>query len=270
VAAERGRLRGEPLVLALIYGGRAVGELALGPRTPNDPFTVAERRLFADIARQVAVAAHAVSLTEDLQRSREALVATREEERRRIRRDLHDGLGPTLAGVTLQLGSARLLLRRDPDAADALLTQLAVETQAAIADVRRLVYDLRPPALDELGLVPALRQQAQRFPGLAVEVRAPEPLERLPAAVEVAAYRIATEALTNVSRHACARSCTIVIGLNGSLELEVRDDGTGVPDGWRPGVGLASIHERAAELGGTCTIERVAEGGTRVLARLPL
>jgi signal transduction histidine kinase len=270
LAAERGRLRGEALVLPLAYGGNLVGRLSLGPRTPSDPFTAAERRLFADIARQVAVAAHAVRLTEELQRSREQLVSAREEERRRVRRDLHDGLGPMLAGVALQLGSARLLNGREPAAVDALLARLIDETQTAIADVRRLVYDLRPPALDELGLVPALRQQANRFPGLEVIVNAPESIERLPAAVEVAAYRIVTEALTNVSRHAQAERCTITIGMNGSLELEVLDDGIGMPDGWRPGVGVASIRERAAELGGTCAVGGAEGGGARVLARLPL
>jgi signal transduction histidine kinase len=226
--------------------------------------------LFEDVARQVGVAAHAVRLTGDLRTSRRQLVTAREEERRRIRRDLHDGLGPTLAGMSLQLGSARTLLGRDAGAADRLLERLVEETQAALADVRRLVYDLRPPALDELGLVPALRQQAQRFPGLEVVVDAPEPVGPLPAAVEVAAYRIATEALTNVSRHAAARACTITIAVNGALELEVCDDGRGMPAGWRAGIGVTSILERAAELGGSCELHAGDGGGTRVHARLPL
>jgi two-component system, NarL family, sensor kinase len=264
-AASRGELRGDPLVLPLAYGGAEIGTLTLGPRSPADAFTAAERRLFADIARQVGVAAHAVRLTEDLQRSREQLVTAREEERRRLRRDLHDGLGPTLAGVALQLETAR---RMPAAAADAMLARVVAETQGAIAEVRRLVYDLRPPALDELGLVPALLQQAERFPGLAVSVDA-DPIERLPAAVEVAAYRIATEALTNVSRHANATSATIRLSLNGSLEVEVADDGRGMPDGWSPGVGVSSIRERAAELGGTCVVGPAPGGGTLVLARLP-
>jgi two-component system NarL family sensor kinase len=270
LAAERGTLRGEPLVLALVYGGAPVGRLVLGPRSPGERFTSGEQRLFADIARQAAVATHSVRLTEDLQRSREQLVTAREEERRRLRRDLHDGLGPTLAGISLQVASARMLATRDPAAADALLAQLGDECQTAIADVRRLVYALRPPALDELGLVPALRMQAARFPGLDVRVDAPDALERLPAAVEVAAYRIATEALTNVSRHAGARRCTITLSVNGHLELEVRDDGTGMPIGWQPGVGVASIRERATELGGSCVVGGALGGGTSVLARLPL
>lgn len=250
LVAEHGRVRGEPVVIPLAYSGQAVGRLSLGPRTPGEAFTPSEQRLFEDIARQTAVAAYAVALTEDLQRSREQLVTAREEERRRLRRDLHDGLGPTLAGISLQIASARLLLDRDTVAADGLLAQLVDETQAAIVDVRRLVYALRPPALDELGLVPALRMQAERFPGLEVVVEAPEEIESLPAAVQVAAYRIATEALTNVSRHAGAKRCTITVEVGGQLELEVRDDGAGMVDGWRPGVGVASIRERAAELEG--------------------
>ncbi len=270
VVAQRGELRGEPLILPLTYGGEEIGRLSLGPRTPGERFRPGELRLFADIARQAAVAAHAVRLTEALQRSREQLIAAREEERRRLHRDLHDGLGPTLAGISLQIGSARMLLARDLRAADRLLEQLVHETTTAIADVRRLIYALRPPALDELGLVPALRMQAERFPGLDVHVLAPDEIESLPAAVEVAVYRIATEALTNVSRHAGASSCTITVGVNGHLELEVRDDGTGMARGWIPGIGVASIRERAAELGGTCEFASIAGVGTRVVARLPL
>jgi two-component system NarL family sensor kinase len=268
-AVELGTLRGEPLVLPLAFQGAAIGCLTLGRRTPADPFTRAELRLFEDVARQVAVAAHAVSLNADLQRSREHLVAAREEERRRLRRDLHDGLGPTLAGIQLQVGSARMLLSTDLEEADRLLARLVSETRAAIADVRNLVYDLRPPALDELGLVGALRQQASRFPGLDVTVQAPDEVAELPAAVEVAAYRIATEAVTNAARHACAQRCVVRLSLNGALELEVADDGVGMLPGWSPGVGITSIRERAAELGGTCTLGN--EGaGTVVRARLPL
>jgi signal transduction histidine kinase len=270
VVAQTGAPRGEPVVLVLRHAGERVGRLLLGPRSPGERFTARELRLFTDIARQAAVAAYAVRLTEDLQRSRGELVAAREEERRRLRRDLHDGLGPTLAGISLQVATARVLAKRDPAAADALLGRLVEESQAAIADVRRLVYALRPPALDELGLVPALRMQADRFPGLAVAVVAPESLERLPAAVEVAVYRIATEALTNVSRHAAASHCTITLGVNGGVELEVRDDGAGMAAGWQPGVGVASIRERAAELGGSCTITGADGGGTCIVARLPL
>jgi signal transduction histidine kinase len=279
-AASTGHPVDDPLVLPLVYQQQPVGRLVLAPRAPGEAFTAAERRLLDDLARQVGVAAHAVRLTADLQRSRQRLVTAREEERRRLRRDLHDGLGPALAGVAMQLGAAQALVDRDPAKVRTLLGTLQDQLRAAIADIRRLVYDLRPPALDELGLAGALREQATRFTTEqtasadgdhpTVRVEAPERLPGLPAAVEVAAYRIATEALTNVARHAHARACTLRLACNGGLELEVRDDGCGLPDRPRAGVGLASMRERAAELGGTCTVEALAGGGTLVRARLPL
>lgn len=266
-----GERTGELLELPLTYQGEAVGRLLLGPRSPGEAFSRVDLLLFEGLARQVGVAAYAVRLTRDLQHSRERLVAAREEERRRLRNDLHDGLGPLLAGVTLQLGAARTVLRSDPDRVDELLGRLVEETQSAIADLRRLVYDLRPPALDELGLVPAIREQAARFEArLTVSVEAPDDLSGLPAAVEVAVYRIATEALTNVARHAEARACSVRIVLNGAVEVEVRDDGKGLPPGAAAGIGLSSIRERAAELGGASWIGRGPEGGTIVRARLPL
>lgn len=209
----------------------------------------------------------------ELQRARERLVATREEERRRLRRDLHDGLGPALAGAALKVEAAENLLKSDTAAASSLLEDARAEIQDAVADVRRLVYALRPPALDELGLVGALREQAERLgvgEHVRIDVNAPEHLDGLPAAVEVAAYRIALEAMTNAARHADARTCMVRISVNGALELEISDDGHGLPSDYRTGVGIASMHERADELGGTCDIERVDGQGTRVRARLPL
>lgn len=270
----------DPIHLPLIYQSETIGEMVLTPRTSGESFTPAERRLLEDIALQAGIAAHAVQLTDDLrrlaadlQRSRERLVSAQEEERRRLRRDLHDGLGPQLASLTLKLDAARNYLTHDPTTADALLIELKAQTQTAIADIRRLVYDLRPPALDELGLVGALREHTNAFDrsnGLAVSVDAPRDVPTLPAAVEVAAYRIALEALTNVTRHAHAHECVVRLALNGDLQLEVADDGVGLPDAFQAGVGLASMRERAAELGGTFAIEGRPEGGTCVLVHLPL
>jgi signal transduction histidine kinase len=273
-----GRARGEPLVLSLSYGTETIGQLILSPRAPGEPFVPADRRLLDDLARHAEAAAYAVRLTADLRRSRERLVAAREEERRRLRRDLHDGLGPQLATLTLKLDAARNLLGREPQVADALLAGLKAQVQAAISDIRRLVYALRPPALDELGLIPALREGATSHGqnGLNVSVEAPDGdgLPPLPAAVEVACYRIAQEAMTNVARHAGARNCLVRISLDaeaGVLDLEVTDDGIGLPEDRRAGVGLSSMRERAAELGGTCAAQSLGPaGGTRVLARLPL
>jgi signal transduction histidine kinase len=217
---------------------------------------------------------HAARLTADLRRARGRLVAAREEERRRLRRDLHDGLGPALAAQTLKVGAARSLLRRDPDAADARLAELEGDLAAALADVRRLVYGLRPPALDDLGLIAAIREGAAQYAGPGaprVAVEAPDRLPPLPAAVEVAAYRIVQEALANVVRHADARTCRVRLTTEAdALVVEVLDDGVGVPFDRHVGVGLVSMRERAAELGGACTVEAQPGGGTRVVAWLPL
>lgn len=272
-AATFGLLKDKPLRLPLVYQADLIGELILAPRGPGEPFSPADLRLLDGLAHQVGIAAHAVRLTADLQRSREQLVTAREEERRRLWRDLHDGLGQALASLTLQLDALRNLLPHDPAAAVPLVSDLKAETQAAITDIRRLVYELRPPALDELGLVAALREHVEQYnhaDNLSVRLEAPERLPPLPAAVEVAAYRIALEAVTNVVQHANAHSCTMRLTLTDGLCLEVIDDGCGLPARRSTGVGLRSMQERAAELGGSCLIELAQTGGTRVLARLPL
>jgi signal transduction histidine kinase len=273
-AAAYGSPTAEPEVLPLVYQREEIGRLMLAPRAPGEEFSDADRSLLEDLARQAEVAVHAVRLTDDLQRSRERLVATREEERRRLRRDLHDGLGAQLAGLNVQAATLRRLIPEDPAAADELVVELRGELRGAIADIRRLVYDLRPPALDDLGLAEAMRRLAERYGSDAeqprVSVETPEELPTLPAAVEVAIYRIAQEALTNVDRHAGAQSCAVRLTVNGDVALEIVDDGVGIPAGRNVGVGLSSMRERAFELGGDCEIGSVPEGGTRVLVRLPL
>jgi len=249
-----------------------VGQLIVAPRAPDQSFSLADRRLLTSVAQRAGAAVETVRLTADLQRARGRLVLAREEERRRLRRDLHDGLGPQLATLTLQMDAARNLLDSDPQQAGRVLAAVKAQTQAAIGDIRRLVYELRPPVLDQLGLVGALQEQAVRAASgsLAVQVIAPDDLPPLPAAVEVAAYRIVSEALTNVVRHSQARRCAIWLCPDDALYVAVDDDGVGVPDSIRSGVGLASMRERAEELGGALRIERRPEGGTRVIARLPL
>jgi len=257
----------------LRHQGERIGALIVAPREGEAELSATDRRLLEDLARQAEVAIHAASVTADLQRARERLVMAREEERRRIRNDLHDGLAPTLSALQLQLGAMRNLIRQNPDRAEASANELGADLRNATAEVRRLVYNLRPPALDDLGLIGAIRSHAQKMSepdSLSVIVQAPD-LPRLPAAVEVAAFRIAHEALTNVLRHAEARQCVItLIPCEDCLILEIRDDGRGISAEAQAGVGLRSIRERAAELGGDCTISSPTGGGTRIYVRLPL
>jgi signal transduction histidine kinase len=287
ITASSGRAADELTRLPLFYQGEPIGDLLLAPRARGETFSSADQDLLADLARQAGIAIHTVRLTTDLQRltkdlqhSRTHLVTAREEERRSLRRDLHDGLGSVLASLNWRAGALRMVLFRDPVAADALVVEQQNTIQAAIGDIRRLVYDLRPPALDELGLIGAIRERAakQSAPterdsvlGLRVDVVAPDHLPALPAAVEVAAYRIVQEALANVVRHAHAQKCCICLSCeNDLLHVEVTDDGVGLPESYRAGVGLLSLRERAAELGGTCKIAQLPEGGTCVQACLPL
>ncbi|HET7478588.1 MAG TPA: ATP-binding protein [Rubrobacteraceae bacterium] len=288
LAAAHGDPTDEQTFLPLSYGGETVGRLVLAPRAPGEAFSPADRSLLEDLARNAEVAVHAVRLTADLQRSRERLVSAREEERRRLRRDLHDGLGPTLASLGLGIDVTLKILEENPEEAEAILRQLKSQTKDAVVDIRRLVYDLRPPALDDLGLVAAIREQAanqgilaseltsggaRRNSGLVFEIEAPAELPPLSAAVEVACYRIVQEAITNIVRHARASNCRVRITVDKSirmLEIEVSDDGIGMPEDRRAGVGLSSMSERAEELGGRLLVEPAPGGGTRVLARLPL
>ncbi len=268
---EHGRESGPTHALPVGYRGESVGRLVF---SPGDGTALSERdqQLLGDLVRQAAAAARASELSAELQQGRSRLVAAREEERRRIRRDLHDSLGPSLGAVALRIETARNLAQSAPGESDRMLEQATTEVAAALADVRRLVHDLRPPALDELGLVRAIEQQAERFRlgGLAVSVDA-EAIGPLPAGVEVAAYRIASEALTNVARHAEASRCDITLTVDGSaLELSVSDDGIGIGEEVTAGVGMLSVRERAAELGGVCSVTCPASGGTVVRVTLPL
>lgn len=257
--------------LPITYLDRPLGLLVVGGRAAGRPLSQRDRALLGDVARQLGIALYAARLTVDLQASRERLVAAREEERRRIRNDLHDGLAPTLSSLQLQLGAIQRLMRGRPDEAERLLDGLRESLRAATSEIRRLVNDLRPPTLDVFGLVGALRQLIQAPTDIAFDLHAPEPMPALPAAVEVAAYRIAGEAIHNVIRHSGARSCVLRIELAAEeLRLEVSDDGRGFPADRPIGVGASSMRERAAELGGSLVLENAADGGARVLARLPL
>ena len=277
LVAEHGRRPGEERQLPITYQGSEVGRLVLPAGGIRGRLSPRDERLLGDLVRQAAIAARATQLAELLQGHREQLVLAREEELRRVRRDLHDGLGPALGGAVFQLESARLLATRDPSAADRSLAATGAHLAEVLREVRRLVDDLRPPLLDELGLPAALEELvALVVPGGPAVRLAVASLPPLPAAVEVAAYRIVGEALTNVVRHAQARTCRVRLAVaeaprGGShLVVEVLDDGRGVAPGTAAGIGLGSLRERAAELGGQTEVACPPEGGTRVRATIPV
>lgn len=256
----------------LVYQNKASGYLWVARRSPGEPFTPSDVRLLENLAHQAGAAAHAAKLTTDLRLSRQKLITAREEERRRIRRDLHDGLGPTLASLALRLDAARNLLESDPETTAHMLADLKRQAQIIIQDVRALVYELRPPALDELGLAGALQNfiegQALQHPQINLEM--PKSLPPLPAAIEVAAYRIALEGLNNALRHAGAAHITVGLRIEKDhLCVEVRDDGRGISPQAVAGMGLNSMRERAEELGGSFEI-LPDQGGVCLRARLPL
>jgi len=253
----------------LLFAGERIGELRAAHREAGDRFRPAERSALTVLASQLSGVARAVALTVDLKRSRERIVVDRERERRRITRDLHDGLGARLGGLVLGIQRARMAIDGTPAKASAQLDELTEQVRDALEEVRRLVYELRPPSLDELGLVGALEEQARRH--VRVEIITSTPIGPLPAAVEVAAYRIVLEALTNAARHAPGAVTTVNIERgDDTVSLTISDNGPGMPSGFRAGVGIQSMRERAAELDGELSISTRPQGGTLVHAELPL
>jgi signal transduction histidine kinase len=269
VKTGRADVDGDRVVRApLVHRGERLGDLAVEVPAGRQ-LSPADVSLLHDLARHAAVLVQSERQGNRLRESRSRIVAGREEERRRLRQDLRDGVGPSLAAIVLKLNAAQS--RDDGAERNALLAETREEVKAAIAEVRRLVDDLRPPAIDEVGLLSAIRQRARALSGvLAIEVAGPEPMPALPAAVEVAAFRIAAEAMTNVARHAAATRCRVAITVNGSFELTIADNGRGADHSTTRGVGWTSMGERAAELGGSCTISSRPEGGLVVRALLPL
>jgi two-component system NarL family sensor kinase len=254
----------------LIIRGRRVGRLLVGTRTAGARFSRRERRLLSDLALQAAVAVDATRLIRDLQESRERLVMAREEERRRLRRDLHDGVGPALAGMSMQVRAAHSLVT-GPTRVGEILGALGEDLKGCTVELRKLVDELRPPVLDS-GLEAALRAECERFDAgeLSVRLRVDGVLGGLPAAVEVAVYRIVAEALANVARHAQATTCRVMVTRARDLTLTIVDDGVGIGPLAQPGVGLDSMRERAEELGGDTTISPATPRGTEVLVHLPV
>ncbi len=271
LVAEAGERNGQAVrEFALVHRGEPLGVLLTQPRHGETDLPTRDASLLEQIATQASIAVAATLMSIDVQRSRERLVVAVEDERRRLRRDLHDGLGPNLTAATFRLDTARALLASRIEEADELIGAVRADVAAALNDIRRLVYDLRPPALDDLGLIGALRRQLDvpSHNGLQVTIDASDTMPLMSAAVEVAAYRIVIEAVTNVRRHSGASSCRVSIRGDDQLRIEVCDDGP-VADTWTAGVGLTAMSERATEVGGTFTAGPTPYGG-RVEAALPL
>jgi two-component system NarL family sensor kinase len=251
----------------LRHRGQQLGRLLVGARATDERYAANDLKLVEILAGQIAPALDALGLAVELQHSREDIVNAREEERRRIRRDLHDELGSALAGIALTLEAAH---NSAGSTIDGLIESALDQTHTAVADVRRIVRDLRPPALDDLGLIAALRIHAEKLSPLRVEFELDPDLGPLPAAVETALYRVACEALTNVVRHARARCCRVTIGVSdGGVTLRIEDDGDGFSAPAEPGIGLRSMRERATELGGRLSFGRAQRGGAVLELWLP-
>jgi signal transduction histidine kinase len=293
---------GEPLnelhSFPVIHRGEELGTLYIASRSPGEAFTPEDGKFLEILLRQAGPIVENVNMTlgmkllaKDLQESREKLVLAREEERRQIRKNLHDDLAPRLAALALNAATAQKYVEKEPSTAIEMLADLRQVIRSTVNEIRTMVHDLRPPALDELGLIGAIQErihelskpaqllaEEQGTEPLRIGFHAPMPLPDLPAAVEVAVYRIVIESVVNVIKHARATSCTVRLDVHSShqLTVEITDSGiAGSPrsaasNAGKGGIGQQSIRERAAELGGQCTIERLEDGGTRVFAVLPL
>jgi signal transduction histidine kinase len=277
---EIGTFTGDYLSFRLIHQGDEVGSLLVGLRTPKESFSKKDVKVLSHLAKQISTAAHSVIINTELQKSREKLVTAREEERRRLRRDLHDGIGPSLAAQTIKVGVARqLLAAENTTAADRLLETLENDLSGTLTDIRHIIYNLRPPSLDDLGLVGAIREfvsqlkrpqfgNGQEFQ---IEVNVPHTIPSLPAAVEVALFRIFQEGLTNVIRHSGASKCLILLQVTkNGICLMVEDNGSGIDEMAKKGVGLLSMKERATEIGGYCHVQSQPRQGTKIEVFLPL
>lgn len=285
ILAQYGESQSEVRRLPIMYRGTMIGCLLVAPRSPGEAFTKADEKLWEVLIQQLGPLLQDLKATEDvkalnrvLQTSRERLVLAREEERHFLRRNLHDDLAPRLAALAYTAAAAEDLVEKDPQTVKALLAEHQRMILGTVDDIRRLVYDLRPAAIDELGLVAAVKQRMEEVSSIgntSFSYELPIKLEHIPPAVEVAVFRIISEGVVNVVRHAQANHASVsLVVLEDRLVIEICDDGIGLMEKKEArtigGLGVPSMKERAAELGGELTIERMIEGGTRISAWIPL
>ena len=254
------------------YQGEQLAVLVVIPRPGDSALTAHDRTLLTQICGQAAPALHSARVVAELADARSRIVFAREEERKRLRRDLHDDLAPTFAGLGLAAAAVETYSRNGDERAADAAARLVAGIHAATKQLRDLAYGLRPPVLDDRGLVAAIEERLSA-PGSVPAIRVDAPHERLelPAAVESAALRIVQEAVTNVRRHAAATVCVVTVRLEGGmLLLEVADDGVGIPAVSGGGMGMRSMAERAVEVGGHLSVIGAPTGGTLVQAALPI
>ncbi len=270
-----GEPEGDTLDVPLVHGGAELGVLRVGPRRGEPHVTVRDARLVLALAPHLAVVVRSSRLTEELAQGRKRIAAATVAERDRLRRDLHDGLGPSLSGIALGLEAASTALARDPASVPELLERTRLEADGAVREIRRVLAGLRPAALDRHGLVGAVRDAADKL-GMGVtgtphfELRV-DTLPRLSSEVEESAFRIVAEAMTNVARHSGADHCRVQINqTNGELNIEVTDDGHGFARVGSTGHGLASMRKRASDIDGRFAVAPIDPHGTAVTAALPL
>lgn len=275
LAASYGTAVNPSLRIPLLYQQETIGYLLLASRSPGEAFTRADHRLLGDLAHQAGIAAHTVRLTADLVESRERLVLAREEERRRLARELHDSVSQALYGISLGAHTARKALEQDPAQVAEPLDYVLSLAEAALAEMRALIFELRPESLETEGLVAALTKQTAALrarQGISVSTAlCDEPELSLSAKQEL--YRIAQEALHNTVKHALASQVALCLSQTSeAVLLEVRDDGVGfTPTAAFPGhLGLRSMRERVANLGGALQIESTPGQGTVIRASLPV
>jgi signal transduction histidine kinase len=249
-----------------------IGKLIVGARSLQEMLPPEKIYLLNDLLRQVTVAVQTVRISTELQRSRLKLVSLREEERRRLRRDLHDGLGASLASITLKMDTL-IFQNKMEQAVKMRFIELQEQLRTAVGDIRQLVYNLRPPALDELGLIFALEELCIQYEDSSVKVtlEAPEIGTPLHPAIEVAAYRIIQEAITNAVKHSKGSLCHVRLSTDEStLMITIKDNGVGLAAERKNGIGLHSMRERAEEVDGQFFIQKEIEIGTTLIVKLPL
>ncbi|GAA2972497.1 signal transduction histidine kinase [Microbacterium terrae] len=264
-------LGAEAVDIPIRYAGLTVGTLTALPRLGDAALTPRDRATLERMCRQAGPALHNTQVLADLLDARSQLVFAREEERKRLRRDLHDDLAPTFSGLGLSAAAVEAFARAGDERAAAAAARLVEGFSSASRQLRDVAYDLRPPVLDDRGLVEAIRERVGSTEHPVVTVEADTTLPALPAAIEAAAFRIAQEAVANVKRHASASHCVVSVASGpDALRIVVTDDGRGIAPESTIGVGIQSMRERTDEVGGTLTIDRPPAGGTRVVADLPL